>query len=365
MKSDYYILILDIVSIVSVFAGIIMFFFSSEQKKKLITYKRSRYIAGVIFLLYAILCFVHSNFEWRSINKLHASAFSLLIYYMSGTLFGYSLIPLLKKDYFNRHRIMVDSVRALLFVGLIVGALLLDDPYSKIALALSALYFFFDMLRISTVFVKSYRMCVTDIDNYYSEYHVKNYVDWMYKLSVFIIIYGLSFTFVVYTNAYFIGAFSFMGIFLMAYIVVSFKNYLMHVEKIDLSKDDGSAENGDKITTGADSLAYAEIGDKLQEWIDQKRFLNEGITIVVLCVDLNTNRTYLSAYINDTYNCSFRNFISELRIIEAKKLLRQETLKDIDEIAQLTGFSSTSNFYRTFKLFEKETPVAYRKMLGL
>jgi AraC-like DNA-binding protein len=365
MKSDYYILILDIVSIVSVFAGIIMFFFSSEQKKKLITYKRSRYIAGVIFLLYAILCFVHSNFEWRSINKLHASAFSLLIYYMSGTLFGYSLIPLLKKDYFNRHRIMVDSVRALLFVGLIVGTLLLDDPYSKIALALSAVYFFTDMMRVSTVFVKSYRMCVADIDNYYSEYHVKNYVDWMFKLSIFVIVYGLSFTFVVYTNTYFIGAFSFIGIFLMAYIVVSFNNYLINVEKIDLSKDDGGTENGDKITTGVDSLVYAEIGDKLQEWVEQKRFLNEGVTIVMLCADLNTNRTYLSYYINNTYNCSFRNFISELRVAEAKRLLQEDISKDIEEIAQLAGFSSTSNFYRSFKLFENQTPVAYRNALGL
>lgn len=365
MKNDYYLLVLQSLSVVSLFGGVIMFFFSSEQKKKLVTYKRSRYIVGIIFLLYAILCFVHSNFEWRSINKLHASAFSLLIYYISGTLFGYSLIPLLKKDYFNHRRIMIDTVRALLFVGLIVGVILLDEPYSTIALALSALYVFSDMLRVATIFIKSYRMCVTDIDNYYSDYHVKNYVDWMYKLSVFIIIYGLSFTFVVYTNAYLISAFSFLGLFLMTYIVVSYNNYLIFVEKIDLSQDGGVTENSKQTAMGNDSLGYAEIGDKLQEWKNNKGFLREGITIVMLCTELNTNRTYLSSYINNTHHCSFRHFISELRIIEAKKLLQEETSKDIDEIAQLAGFSSTSNFYRTFKSFENETPLTYRKTLGL
>ena len=365
MKSDYYLLVLDVLSVVSLFASIIMFFYPSEQKKIFLTYKRSRYIAGVIFLLYATLCYVHSNFGLRNFNNLHASAFSLSIYYLSGTLFGYSLIPLLKKEYFNRRRIIFDSVRVLFFAGLIAGVFLLDEPYSKIVLALSAVYFFTDMMRVSTIFVKSYRMCVADIDNYYSEYHVKNYVDWMFKLSIFVIVYGLSFTFVVYTNTYFIGAFSFIGIFLMAYIVVSFNNYLINVEKIDLSKDDGGTENGDKITTGVDSLVYAEIGDKLQEWVEQKRFLNEGVTIVMLSADLNTNRTYLSYYINNTYNCSFRNFISELRVAEAKRLLQEDISKDIEEIAQLAGFSSTSNFYRSFKLFENQTPVAYRNALGL
>lgn len=363
MKSNFYNVVLDILSVISLFAGIIMFFFSSEQKEKFVTYKRSRYIAGIVFFLYGILCYVHSNFELRSTNIAYARAFSLFIYYISGFLFSYSLIPLLNKHYITRQRKIQDSIHFFIFSLLIAGAVLLNSPYSTIAFAASAIYFFTNISRISILFVKSYRTCVNDIDNYYSEYNVKSYIDWMYKASLLIAIYGLSFTFVVYTNAYFITIFSFIGIFLMVYIVVAFNNYLMYVEKINISQGDDTKECTEKTLILNDSLTYGNVGDRLNQWIEQKKYLMEGITIVTLCVELNTNRTYLSCYINSTYKYSFRDFISTLRVGEAKRLLKEEGFKDISEIAVMTGFSSTSNFYRTFKNFENETPSNYRKRL--
>lgn len=113
------------------------------------------------------------------------------------------------------------------------------------------------------------------------------------------------------------------------------------------------------------SLPYPEIGINLRKWVEQKEFLTEGITILTLCTKLKTNRTYLFCYINSTYNCSFRDYISKLRIDEAKRLLKEEASKDIHEIAAITGFSSTSNFYRSFKKHEEKTPSTYRENLEL
>ena len=365
MKSDFYIITLDILTVVSLFAGIMMFFFPTEQKKKFVTYKRSRYIAGIVFFLYGILCFVHSNFQLRSVNVQHAIAFSLSIYYLSGILFSYSLISLLSKEYFNRRRIILDSIRYFIFLLFIAASLVLDPPYSKIALTLSATYFFVDILRIITLFKKNYRKCVKGINNYYSEYNIQNYVDWMYKASVLIMAYGLSYSVVAYTSSLFIGIFSFFGIFLMTYIVVAFNNYLMFVEKIDLSQEDSYKECSENTAIITESLSYAGIEKELQRWVKQKKFLSEGITIATLSAELKTNRTYLSCYINNTYSCSFRDFVSKLRIVEAKRMLKEETSKDIHEIASITGFSSTSNFHRTFKKHEAKTPTAYKEEIML
>jgi AraC-like DNA-binding protein len=46
---------------------------------------------------------------------------------------------------------------------------------------------------------------------------------------------------------------------------------------------------------------------------------------------------------------TFREWINQLRIEEAKNLLRQYPDKTINEIAQLTGFSDKSNFIRLFR----------------
>lgn len=361
MARDYYTVTLDILTVISLFAGIIMFFYPKEQKKKFVTYKRSRYIAGIVFLLYGILCFVHSNFQLRSVNALHASAFSLSIYYLSGILFGYSLISLINKEYFNRRRIILDILRYFIFTLFIAATLVLDPPYARIALFGSAIYFFVDIVRIITLFKKNYQKCVKGIHNYYSEYNIQHYVDWLYRASVLIMAYGLSFALVAYTSSFFITIFSFIGIFLMAYIVLAFNNYLMFVEKIDLSQEDIIQECSESIAPITASLSYAGIEHKLQRWIKQKKFMSESITIVTLSAELKTNRTYLSCYINNTYSCSFRDFVSKLRIDEAKRMLKDDDSKGLHEIATIAGFSSTSSFYRTFKKYEDKTPTNYRE----
>ena len=147
----------------------------------------------------------------------------------------------------------------------------------------------------------------------------------------------------------------------MAYIVFSFNNYLMFVEKIDISQEDTIQECIESTAAISETLSYAGIENKLQSWIKQKKFLSEGITILTLCAELKTNRTYLSCYINTAYGCSFRDFVSKLRIDEAKKMLKEETPKELHEIATITGFSSTSNFHRTFKKYEEKTPSSYRE----
>lgn len=358
----FYKFTLQILYIVCFFASIGMFVFPSEKKRKFATYTRSRYIAGIVFLLYAMLCFVDWHFELRDVNYLYARVFGLSVYYLSAILFGFSLIPLLNKDYATRQRVLLDSVRYFVFLLIVSSVFFLKKPYGIVATIAATAYFFFDALRISIIFVKNYRKCVKDIRNYYSEYRMENYVYWMSKVSILIIIYGLSYTFISCTDSKeWIAAFSFFGIFMIAYIAISYNNYLMYIENINQSQDDNAVVEVEASGQNTkESLSYAGIESGLQLWIEEKSFLKEKITIASLCAELNTNRTYLSSYINNEYGCSFRDFISRLRIDEAKKMLVEDASKDIDEIAVDTGFLSTSNFYRVFKKLEDKTPAVYR-----
>lgn len=365
MANNFYTTTLTILYSISFFAAVIMFFFSSEKKKNFKTYKRSRYLVGIVFLLYSLLCLLQAHFELRTINKLYAGALSLSVYYMAGILFGYSLIPLLNKAYYNRRRITLDSIRYLLFSFIIAGIFILNSPYSEYAFAFSLLYFFFDILRIANIFRKSYRRCIQDINNFHSEYNVGNYVNWMYKVTILLITYGLSFVLVVYTNEKLVGIFSFVGIFLISYIVISYNNYLIYIDKVDMSQKEDERVETEVVQKGFESISYTKIEKELDSWIKREKFLEEGITIMTLCNEFNTNRTYLSQYINTTYNCSFRDFIVTLRIEEAKKILLADLTQDISEIAENTGFSSTSNFYRSFKKLEHMTPNTYRKNVQL
>lgn len=340
------------------FSSILMFLIPSEKRKQLNVYTRSRYMVGVIFLVFGALCLFNYKFGIKHmIYQPYVSVVNLAAFYLAGILFGFSMIPLLNKEYFNWKNIIWCSVRYFIFLGIASLAFFLEKPFSSFVVVVAVVYFFADSVYVSARLLKNYRKCVKDINNYYSEYNVEPYVHWMYKVTILIIVYGLSYAFVVATNRDWITVFSIVGIGMITYITISYNNYMMYVEKIDESQE-GSATEADELVI--DPLTYAGIEKHLQGWIDNKKYLGGKITIASLSSELNTNRTYLSYYINNLYGCSFRDFISVLRIEVAKELLANDMSKDIDEIAEITGFSSTSNFYRTFKKLEKSTPANYR-----
>ena len=99
----------------------------------------------------------------------------------------------------------------------------------------------------------------------------------------------------------------------------------------------------------------------IQRWVDDKLYCQKDITIVDLSRYVGTNRTYLSKFINSVYGISFRNWIAELRIEEAKKQL-VDTNKPLSEVAIGLGFSSSSTFSRTFAQITGLTPNTYRKI---
>lgn len=64
-------------------------------------------------------------------------------------------------------------------------------------------------------------------------------------------------------------------------------------------------------------------------------------------------------YFKKRTNKTYIQFLNELRIEHACKLLAQEKDMSIAEIAERSGFSNISNFNRQFKLYKLITPTAY------
>ncbi|MGW6299546.1 response regulator transcription factor [Peribacillus butanolivorans] len=81
------------------------------------------------------------------------------------------------------------------------------------------------------------------------------------------------------------------------------------------------------------------------------------------CADaLRINKSTLSRRFAAESGQSFRNTLHQVRIREAKRLLKESDLS-LEEIAQLTGYSHQTYFNAKFKLLEACTPSAYRSGL--
>jgi AraC-like DNA-binding protein len=87
------------------------------------------------------------------------------------------------------------------------------------------------------------------------------------------------------------------------------------------------------------------------------------LSVDKLARSFNTNQRYLSAIINEEYNCNFSSFINQKRIKESCRLFMQEKYRNytIEAIASEVGFSNKATFNRAFKRYTDVTPSVFRK----
>lgn len=85
-----------------------------------------------------------------------------------------------------------------------------------------------------------------------------------------------------------------------------------------------------------------------------------GLTLPRLARRLGMPKTRLSQLLNDNNQTSFKQYLAQRRVIDAKALLRQEPTRPLEAVAEAAGFQSMSTFHSTFKKLEGVTPAAFR-----
>ena len=96
------------------------------------------------------------------------------------------------------------------------------------------------------------------------------------------------------------------------------------------------------------------------DWVLNEGYTKPGVTVVSVAKELNTNRTYLSAYIHHMYGCSFRDWVNNLRVEKAKELMKTYPSKVNDSILEEVGYLSRSHFIRIFTDIVGVSPSEWR-----
>ncbi|OUR94588.1 AraC family transcriptional regulator [Flavobacteriales bacterium 34_180_T64] len=86
----------------------------------------------------------------------------------------------------------------------------------------------------------------------------------------------------------------------------------------------------------------------------------EDISLISISNVAAMTKTAFCKYFKKRTNKTYIQFLSELRIEHACKLLRTEKERSIAEIAEASGFNNISNFNRQFKGIKKQKPSSFR-----
>jgi YesN/AraC family two-component response regulator len=115
--------------------------------------------------------------------------------------------------------------------------------------------------------------------------------------------------------------------------------------------------------TKPSSITFSQIEKSINEWERSKLFMKPDLTIAIVAMQISTNRTYLSNYLNTFKQKTFNEWINGLRIEEAKKMIAANKNITLDDLCEKIGYSDKSYFSKCFKKYTGMTAKLWKSML--
>ena len=122
---------------------------------------------------------------------------------------------------------------------------------------------------------------------------------------------------------------------------------------------------GVHIFVAEDRDAAAYMLNDLYALLDEERvWMNPHLTLSDLAMQVGTNRTYLSNYLNNRVRTTFYDYINGFRMEAALALLNDpDSTLTMVEVAESCGFNSISTFRRVFVRAMDCSYVEYRNRI--
>ncbi|HTE29738.1 MAG TPA: AraC family transcriptional regulator [Chryseolinea sp.] len=136
-------------------------------------------------------------------------------------------------------------------------------------------------------------------------------------------------------------------------VLLGLLNYLANMSSYQLLATTGYSNSLKEADTERMSRVHSYVMQNFRE----------KITLEHVAAIANMTPPSFSRYFSKHANKTFSNFLTEIRIGNACKLLMEEQL-EVSQICFDSGFNTLSNFNRQFKVVTKYNPLAYQRKYG-
>ncbi len=285
---------------------------------------------------------------------------TLFISFFQALLFTMTNLVFIRSKYVNK----VNIIRNLLFI--VLSNLLLficyGGEYHKLAIYILSACYLGQLIYFFTLFRSEYKKCLHRLEEYYDDDEVMR-IGWIKNcfysaltigvMSLLVVVFSVSLKLydcfvVIYTFYY-------------AYIVSRFYNYRIKANFI-VNMTSKTYIEPVIIDVTAELLGKEqdELEEKLDLWIENKRFLDKDIAVDDIVNELGVSRREFTQYFTINKQTTFRSWRLGLRIEEAARIIREDENVSISQIHDLVGINDRSNFYRHFQQTFGVTPSQYK-----
>ena len=331
-----------------------------EASGKLIEENHNNNYYSTEFTIKALNMYIKELSEWSGKFITEYIEFWLLVTFTlthSWLTYATLLYLIETPKYLSRH-FFIDGIVpiALMTIAGFVG--LIWPSAQNVIFILFGCIFGFKCIRMFYVCYVEYKKCEKELDNYYD---ITPDIKWIKSL-MYISLFMSAFTIVAfYVKA--VQAPYFIAIpIIYSYIILKVLNFMpkkieeIRAKNLFLEKK----EEETKETKDTKSIEN-KIGHKVDKWVDEKKFCQSELTIKEVALQMGTNQSYLSSYLNNNVGMTFQVWLNTLRIDESKVILVGNKETSIEEVGTMVGIPQSYNFSRWFKIVTGTTPYKYRK----
>jgi len=318
-------------------------------------YRIARKLLSVAYIVLGIMSLYKLfNFTIFELSDITLSI-TLIMSTLQAVLFTFSLIILLDKNYDTSRKLYIQLILVLLFSVLLIIGLLSGNKKLYIILFNTVVFFYiFQLLYYYLYFIKIYRTYILKNNCNHDDVESQR-IKWIVTTFYMALGLGILALFVLFCNQTIYFLFIVLYSIFYIYYAIKYINYTSYFTEKPLEKI--PIEDVDNKSVIYPKEVHLQALDK---WLEDKKYIQHGITLDTLAAELCTNRNYLSAYINREMNCNFKKWLSNLRIDEAKKILIEQPTLPLKRIGELVGINDKASFHRQFIKNTGITPGEYR-----
>lgn len=339
--------------------GLITLFLSIPKEKGIEFYKNSRIALGTGLCAIAIYCIIRMILG-SSISQ-YVEFWLLVTFTLIHSWATYGcLLFLLEVPYYKYRSFFIDGLipAGIMLICGFIGVLF---PHTqKVMMVLFGFIFGIKCLRMFSIAFREYRKCQKDLDNYYDDGPDIKWIRNLIFLSLFMSIVTIV-SFYIHTIP--VLATYYLAIpIIYAYIVYRVLEFMpKKIEEIRAKNISALKNEEEKEATEKTKDLVDKIAPKVEKWIEEKLYCTPDLNIKDVAMQMGTNQSYLSNYLNKFLNITFQVWLNKLRIEESKKLLTNGEKLSIEEVGIQVGIPQSYNFSRWFKTITEMTPYQYRK----
>ncbi len=328
-------------------------FIHSPRVEGMESYRKSRRILGAAYALMALYCILRLHL----IHDYWSYCVLVIVTYSFAWMTYFSILTLMEIPHYQQRSFYIDVlIPIMIIIAVSVTGSFFPKLLTEVHVAIACLYVI-KICRMFYVTGSEYFKCKGELENYFEDSREYRWIGFII-IFTFPMLIGSILAFFI-ANKYHVF-FAIVPIFYIYYTIklinfASTKVNMIRRKNLKAAKADVEAVK-EKI-----SGIEEKVGPLAEQWVREKRYCREDLSIKDVAKEMGTNHNYLSQYLNNILNMSFQVWLNTLRIEESKILLTEEEGMSIEEIGAKVGIPQNYNFSRWFKTVTGTTPFQYRK----